>query len=117
MAKIKNEGVTHKLAGLRILGGKPIEWYNADYYHVFDKAANTLVGYVTSAWYSPEQKANIALAMLPVQYTELGMELAVSLPTLYSENETEPCIVEKTPFKQPAQGQEGTGLQKTGSKL
>jgi len=117
LAKIKNDGVTHKLAGLRILGGKPIEWYNADYYHVFDKEASTLIGYVTSAWYSPEQRGNIALAMLPVKYTELGTELSVSLPTLYSDNSTEPCIVEKTPFKQPASGNEGTGFLKSGSKL
>jgi len=117
LAQIRKEGVTHKLAGLRILGGKPIEWYNADFYHVFEKATNTLIGYVTSAWYSPEQKANIALAMLPTKYTEFGTELAVSLPKLYSDNQTEPCVVEKTPFKQPAKGYEGTGLQKTGSKL
>jgi len=117
LAQIKKEGITHKLAGLRILGGKPIEWYNADYYHVFDKTAETLIGYVTSAGYSPEQKANIALAMLPIDYTELGTELAVSLPTIYSDNPTEPCVVEKTPFKQPGEGREGTGLKKTGSKV
>jgi len=117
LAKIKKEGVSHKLAGLRILGGKPIEWYNADYYHVFDKGAETLIGYVTSAGYSPEQKTNVALAMLPVEYTALGTELEVSLPTIYSDKKTEPCVVEKTPFKQPAKGYEGTGLKKTGTKL
>jgi len=117
LKKIKAEGVTHKLAGLRILGGNPIEWYNADFYHVFDKTGQTFIGYVTSAWYSPEQKANIALAMLPVEYTDFGTELEVSLPKLYSDKPTEPCVVEKTPFKQPAEGYEGTGLKKTGSKL
>jgi len=117
LAEIKKKGITHKLAGLRIPGGKPINWYNADYYHVFDKDAKTLIGYVTSAGYSPEQKANIALAMLPVEYTAFGTELEVSLPTIYSDRPTESCIVEKTPFKRPAEGKEGTGLKRTGTKL
>merc|ERR1711957_8712 len=33
LAKIKKEGVTHKLAGLR-MGGKPITWYQSDFYLV-----------------------------------------------------------------------------------
>lgn len=34
LEKVKVDGVTHKLAGLK-MGGKPIEWYNSDFYHVF----------------------------------------------------------------------------------
>ena len=35
-AKIKKEGVAHKIAGLR-MGGDPITWYAADFYHVFSQ--------------------------------------------------------------------------------
>ena len=114
LAKIKAEGVTHKLAGLR-MGGEPITWYAADFYHVFQKGE--LVGYVTSAWYSPTQQSNIALAMLPADLTALGTELEVALPTKYSSAPTVAATVEKTPFRQPAPGNEGTGLRQTGSKL
>lgn len=114
LAKIKKEGVTHRLAGLR-MGGEPINWYIADFYHVFNKGE--LVGYVTSAWYSPAQESNIAFAMLPVDLTSLGTELEVALPTKYSSTPTVPATVEKTPFKKPASGNEGTGLKQTGQKF
>jgi aminomethyltransferase len=114
LAKIKKEGVTHKLAGLR-MGGKPITWYQSDFYHVLSDGE--LVGYVTSAWFSPTQDSNIGLAMLPVGLTELGTNLEVALPTLYSSTATVPATVEKTPFRPPARGNEGTGLRLTGSKL
>jgi len=116
LAKIKATGVTHKLAGL-LMGGLPIEWYAADFYHVFSNGQ--LVGYVSSAWFSPTQNSNIALAMLPVDLAALGTELEVALPTMYMEGgaETVPARVEKTPFRAPHSGNEGTGLKLTGSKL
>merc|ERR1711920_384093 len=114
LAKVKKQGVTHKLAGLR-MGGDPIEWYAADFYHVFSDGE--LVGYVTSAWYSPTQQSNIAFAMLPVDLTALETKLEVALPTKYSSSPSVPATVEKTPFRQPAEGNEGTGLRTTGSKF
>lgn len=115
LAKVKEAGVTHKLAGLK-MGGRPIEWYNADFYHVFNKE-NELIGYVSSAWYSAAQQCNIAIAMLPAGYTALGTELQVALPNRYSDNALDKATVEKTPFKDPPKGNEGTGLRTTGSKL
>lgn len=76
-----------------------------------------LVGYVTSAWYSPTQQSNIAFAMLPVELTELGTSLEVALPTMYSSSPTVPATVEQTPFRPSAKGNEGTGLNQTGPKL
>jgi aminomethyltransferase len=114
LAKIKANGVTHKLAGLK-MGGDPITWYASDFYHVF--SGEQLVGYVTSAWYSPTQQSNIALAMLPVDLAAIGTSLEVALPTKYSNSPTVAATVEKTPFRQPAKGNEGTGLRQTGSKL
>jgi len=114
LSKIKEKGVTHKIAGLR-MGGKPITWYAADFYHVFHQGQ--LVGYVSSAWFSPTQESNIALAMLPADLTKLGTELEVALPSMYSDSPTVRASVEKTPFRQPAKGNEGTGLKQTGSKF
>merc|ERR1711879_1007959 len=110
LADIKKNGVTHKIAGLR-MGGDPITWYAADFYHVFHQGQ--LVGYVSSAWISPTQNSNIALAMLPADLTKIGTELEVALPTKYSDTATVPATVEKTPFRAPAPGNEGTGLGQT----
>jgi len=120
LAKIKAEGVTHKLAGLRINpegNSRGIEWYNSDFYHVFDLDKKELIGYVTSAWYSPTQGCNIAMAMLPAGYTALGTKVGVALPNRYKEADIDPAEVVKTPFKQPPKGNEGRGLRETGSKL
>merc|ERR1712146_756579 len=114
MGEIKKKGVTHKIAGIR-MGGEPITWYASDFYHVFSQGE--LVGYVTSAWYSPTQNSNIALAMLPADLTKIGTQLEVALPKLYSNSPTVKATVEKTPFRAPAKGNEGTGLRTTGSKF
>ncbi len=111
LQKIKDEGVTHKLAGLR-MGGKDITWYPADFYHVFSDGE--LVGFVTSAWFSPEQEANIAFAMLPVELTKIGTELTVALPATYADEPVAAEVV-ATPFKKP--DSPGTGMLKTGRKL
>lgn len=114
LQKIKAEGVTHKLAGMRV-GGRPIEWYNSDFYHVFDMDTKELIGYVTSAWYSPTQQSNIAMGMLPARYTEIGTRVGVALPNRYKNEDVDVAEVVKTPFKNPASP--GTGLLTTGSKL
>ena len=111
LQKIHEEGVSHKLAGLR-MGGEPITWYPADFYHVFSDGE--LVGYVTSAWFSPVQESNIAFAMLPVELTELGTNLQVALPKTYADGLVDAEVVE-TPFKKP--DSPGTGLLTTGSKF
>ena len=111
LRKIHDAGVSHKLGGLR-MGGRPITWYPADFYHVFSDGA--LVGYVTSAWFSPTQESNIAFAMLPVELTELGTNLQVALPKTYADGLVDAEVVE-TPFKKP--DSPGTGLLTTGSKF
>ena len=115
LTKIHRKGVTHKLAGMKI-GGKPIEWYNSDFYHVFDQDKKTLIGYVTSAWWSPTQQSNIAIGMLPVGWTEIGTKIGVALPHRYASESVEDATVEKTPFKAPGE-RKGKGLRETGSKL
>lgn len=115
LAKIKKEGVTHKLAGLRF-GGEPITWYIADFYHI--KHQGVVVGYMTSAWFSPSQDSNIGFGFLPAEFTALGTQLEVELPPLYNpKGEQISGEVVKTPFKMPAKDETGTGLRQTGAKL
>ncbi|MEE9301439.1 MAG: glycine cleavage T C-terminal barrel domain-containing protein [Alphaproteobacteria bacterium] len=97
LKKIKKQGVKQKLVGLAI-GGKPLTWYNTDFYIVKDKNGKTDVGYVTSAFYSPKLETNIALAWLPNSHNKLGTALKVALP-----NERHPvnAVVVETPFVDP----------------
>ena len=111
LAKIKAEGVTHKLVGVK-MGGKQITWYPSDFYHVH--ADGQLVGYITSAWYSPTIQSNIAFAFVPVKYSALGTKLTIHLPKVYADGPVE-GVVESTPFKKPANP--GTGLLTSGKKL
>lgn len=108
---IADKGITHKLAGIK-MGGKPIDWYPADFYHVFHD--NNVVGYVTSGFYSPAMGCNIGYAMLPVELTELGTQLQVKLDDQYAKELVWAETV-STPFKKPEAP--GTGLSTMGSKL
>ena len=110
LATIKKEGVTHKLVGVR-MGGKQIEWYPSDFYHVSKN--NELIGYVTSAWYSPTQESNIAFAFVPVEYSTIGTSFDITLPDVYGGETTGEVVA--TPFKKPENA--GTGLSVTGRKL
>jgi glycine cleavage system aminomethyltransferase T len=113
LQRIVAEGVSHKLAGIR-MGGEVIDWYPADFYLVYDEAGEQAVGYITSAFYSPTQGCNIGYAMLPTPLTEIGTKLKVRLPDEYAR-ELVWAEVAKTPFKQPEHP--GTGLKETGRKL
>jgi aminomethyltransferase len=77
-----------KLVGLR-LGGRPITDYAPDFWLVVDERLNR-VGYVTSAWWSPELETNIALAYVPWQRSEIGTMFGVELPASYCENPGKP---------------------------
>lgn len=113
LQKIQDAGVSHKLCGIR-MGGKPITWYPSDYYHVYDAGGKQLVGYLTSAWFSPTQDSNIAFAFVPTLFTELGTALKVAMPDVYGGGLVDAEVVQ-TPFKKPHDA--GTGLATTGKKL
>ena len=79
LAAIKREGVRQRLVGLRV-GGEPIVWYNEDFYLVKDVDSGDDVGYVTSAFWSPSQQSNIALAVMPPTHWRRGTDVKVQLP-------------------------------------
>ena len=79
LAKIKSEGVQQRLVGLH-LGGDPITWYNEDFYLVHDDESGDPIGYVTSAFWSPNVGSNIALATMPRSHWRTGTKTKVRLP-------------------------------------
>ncbi len=111
LLKIKEEGVSHLLVGVR-MGGKNIEWYPADYYHVLD--GDQLIGYITSAWYSETIGSNIGYAFVPKEYAKVGTKLTVLLSDTYADGPVEAEVC-KTPFKKPHDP--GSALLTTGKKL
>lgn len=113
LARIKDEGVTSKLAALKF-GGEKIDWYPADFYTVYAENDTKPVGYVTSAFYSPDQGCNIGYAMVPSSLGAIGTQLEVHLPEPYAGGRV-PAEVAQTPFK-PSESP-GTGYIQTGRKI
>ncbi len=79
LARVEKEGVKQRLVGLRV-GGEPIVWYNEDFYLVKDNDSGDDVGYVTSAFWSPNVGSNIALAVMPRSHWRRGTRVKVQLP-------------------------------------
>ena len=74
LLRIRAEGVRRKQVGL-IIDAPALTGPNTRYWPV--QHAGTGIGRVTSAVYSPRLDANIALAMVDIDYAEIGMELTV----------------------------------------
>ena len=71
LAKQKEEGLTRKLAGIEMIGkGIPRHGYTVE-------KEGVVIGEVTTGTQSPMTKRNIGLALLPIQFTEIGTELEV----------------------------------------
>ena len=93
LKKIKQNGIKRKQVGL-IIDCNPLSGPNTTFWPI-EKDGKT-IGKVTSAVYSPRLKKNIALAMIEINYSELGNQLDVQ--TL--EGKYSATIVEK-PFYDP----------------
>lgn len=76
LGEIKSAGVKRKLVGVEI-DGAPVE-FNMTRWTVSRNGIEA--GYITSAIYSPRLEKNIGYAMLPIEYSDIGTELAVDLP-------------------------------------
>ena len=93
LKKIKQEGIKRKQVGL-IIDCDPLSGPNTTFWPVEKDGKTT--GKVTSAVYSPRLKKNIALAIIEINYSELGNQLDVQT----HEGKYSAIIVEK-PFYDP----------------
>ena len=97
-----------QLVGLE-LGGKPIEEYAPDFWLISGEGGGEPIGFITSPWYHPEKKTNIAMGYVPYDGTlnangfpkgNAGSKFKVHLPEKYSEKPGVPvdAIVVDIPF-------------------
>src|SRR5210317_718347 len=99
-----------QLVGLE-LGGKPIEEYAPDFWLISPESGGDPVGFITSPWYHPEKKQNIAMGYVPFDGTlnangfpkgKVGTKYKVHLPEKYSDTPGTPvdAVVVDIPFKE-----------------
>ncbi|WP_440930640.1 glycine cleavage T C-terminal barrel domain-containing protein [Candidatus Pelagibacter sp.] len=93
LRKIKEEGIKRKQVGI-IIECEPLKGPNTTFWKILKD--NKQIGKVTSAVYSPRLKKNIALAMINIEYSEIGTELDVKI----GDKNFKSTVVEK-PFYDP----------------
>lgn len=99
LKKLKEEGPTRKLVGLKF-GGPRITWYNPDFWIVSDENDQKSLGYITSAFFSPKIGSNIALAMMPIEHTAIGTKVKAHVNVDETAGPVDAEIVE-VPFFDP----------------
>ena len=93
LKKIKQNGIKRKQVGLE-LDCEPIEGPNTTFWSIYKDKKK--IGKVTSAVYSPRLKKNIALAMVEIDYSEIGNNLKI----ISEDKEISSTVIEK-PFYDP----------------
>ena len=99
-----------QLVGME-LGGKPIDDYAPDFWLVSPESGGDPVGFLTSPWWHPEKKTNIAMGYVPFDGTlnpngfpknKIGTKFKVHLPEKYSDTPGKPvdAVVVDIPFKE-----------------
>ena len=99
-----------QLVGLEF-GGKPVEDYAPDFWLISPESGGDPVGFITSPWYHPEKKQNIAMGYVPFDGTlnangfpkgKVGTKFKVHLPEQYSDTPGTPvdAVVVDIPFKE-----------------
>jgi aminomethyltransferase len=97
LARIKQEGVARKLAGVEIAGASLGAYNDGSMIDVFPVTrGGEPVGRVTSACHSPRLGKNIGYAMVPVELAELGTELGVEV-----DGDRRDAVVVEMPFIDP----------------
>ena len=97
-----------QLVGME-LGGKPIEEYAPDFWLISGEGGGEPIGFITSPWYHPEKKTNIAMGYVPFDGAlnangfpkgNAGAKFKVHLPEKYSDKPGEPvdAVVVDIPF-------------------
>ena len=93
------------------LGGKPIDDYAPDFWLISNENGGDPVGFITSPWWHPEKKTNIAMGYVPFDGTlnpngfpknKVGTKYKVHLPEKYSETPGKPvdAVIVDIPFKE-----------------
>ena len=93
LKKIKQDGIKRKQVGLKI-DCNPLSGPNTTFWPI--KKDRKQIGKVTSAVYSPRLKKNIALAMVEINFSNIGTSLEVTT----NEGNYNSTVVEK-PFYDP----------------
>ena len=93
LKKIKAEGVKRLQVGLEIKCEK-LSGPNTTFWPLM--VDNNNIGKITSAVYSPGLKKNIALAMVDIEYSKIGLEIEVSI-----QEKNFKCEVIEKPFFDP----------------
>ena len=93
LKKIKQDGIKRKQVGL-VIDCNPLSGPNTTFWPIEKDSKN--IGKVTSAIYTPRLKKNIALAMIDINYSDIGYELIIQT----HEEKYSAKIVEK-PFNDP----------------
>ena len=99
-----------QLVGLE-LGGKPIDDYAPDFWLISNEDGGDPVGFITSPWWHPEKKTNIAMGYVPFDGTlnangfpkgKVGKKFKVHLPEKYSVKPGTPvdAVIVDIPFKE-----------------
>jgi glycine cleavage system aminomethyltransferase T len=96
LRRINEEGVSRKLVGVEIGGGRLGSYNDGSMIDFFPVRKNgELIGKVTSACYSPRLDKNIGFAMVPVEHAETGLTLEVERP----EGPVEATVADRLFFK------------------
>lgn len=93
LKKIKANGIKRLQVGLEIKS-KKLSGPNTKFWEL--RANNKIIGKVTSAVYSPRLKKNIALAMVDIDYTKIGLEIEVLI-----DDKSFKCEIIEKPFFDP----------------
>jgi aminomethyltransferase len=93
LKKIKQSGVTRKQVGIEIYC-EPLKGPNTKFWKTVKNDKE--IGKVTSAVYSPRLKKNIALAMIDINFTDIGNELKVNTNAGIFD-----CKIVEKPFYDP----------------
>ena len=93
LKKVKQDGVEQLFVGM-VFDGAPLIGSNDEHWPVIFE--QQVVGYVTSATYSPRLEKNLALAMVSCDHTSIGTQLVIDI-----SGEKRNCEVVPKPFYDP----------------
>jgi aminomethyltransferase len=79
LERIRDEGVSQKLVGVRI-DGDPLGMWLEDFWPVVDGGTGERIGRLTSASYSPRLEFNMGFAWVPIDRAEAGTRIDITSP-------------------------------------